>query len=61
MPKLLIQPLIENSIKYGFRKKMDICIRVEAGTWSMGSSASRVSDDGLGMDEEEAKRYSSGC
>ena len=50
----LIQPLIENSIKYGFRKKMDICIRVE-GHVEHGILCIRVSDDGLGMDEEEAK------
>ena len=54
VPKLLIQPLIENSIKYGFRKKMDICIRVE-GHVEHGILCIRVSDDGLGMDEEEAK------
>lgn len=54
VPKLLIQPLIENSIKYGFRKKTDICIRVE-GHVEHGILCIRVSDDGLGMDEEEAK------
>ena len=54
VPKLLIQPLIENSIKYGFRKKMDICIRVEAHV-EHGILCIRVSDDGLGMDEEEAR------
>lgn len=54
VPKLLIQPLIENSIKYGFRKKKDICIRVE-GHVEHGILCIRVSDDGLGMDEEEAK------
>lgn len=54
VPKLLIQPLLENSIKYGFRKKMEICIRVE-GHVERGILCIRVSDDGLGMDEEEAR------
>ena len=52
--KLLIQPLIENSIKYGFRKKMEICIRIE-GHIERGILCIRVSDDGLGMDEAEAQ------
>ena len=54
VPKLLIQPLIENSIKYGFRKKMEICIRIE-GHIERGILCIRVSDDGLGMDEAEAQ------
>ena len=54
VPPLLLQPLIENSINAGFRKKMDICIRVE-GHVEHGILCIRVSDDGLGMDEEEAK------
>ena len=28
VPKLLLQPLIENSIKYGFRKKMELNIKI---------------------------------
>lgn len=54
VPKLLIQPIVENSIKYGFQKKMDLHINI---TGYVESHVLRicVSDDGLGMDEEEAR------
>lgn len=54
VPKLLIQPIIENSIKYGFRKKMELNIQV---TGKVEDNVLRicVSDDGMGMQEAEAR------
>lgn len=54
VPKLLIQPIVENSIKYGFRKKMDLNISI---TGRVEDNVLRlcVSDDGCGMNKEEAQ------
>ena len=50
IPKLLLQPLLENSIKYGFQKKPHIHIRVRG--W-LGEDALyfTVEDNGGGVDE----------
>ena len=50
IPKLLLQPLLENSIKYGFQKKPRIHIRVRG--W-LGEDALyfKVEDNGGGVDE----------
>ena len=52
MPKLLIQPLIENSIKYGFARcmelRVDICCRRQGGYLSVS-----VADNGPGVSLEE--------
>ncbi|NBI68653.1 two-component sensor histidine kinase [Pseudoflavonifractor sp. 60] len=53
VPKLLLQPLLENSIKYGFRNTMDLHVRVE-GRLEGGTLLFRVADDGGGMEEEQA-------
>lgn len=53
IPKLLLQPLIENSIKYGFRKKMEIEIKI-TGEVVDHILFLRVKDDGGGMTEERA-------
>ena len=46
--KLLLQPLLENSIKYGFKKKTDIHIKIEGYT-KMGYLYLIVEDDGAGQ------------
>ncbi len=48
VPKLLLQPLIENSIKYGFRKKTDIHVGIK-GFHRDGCLCLAVSDDGPGV------------
>lgn len=53
VPKLLLQPLLENSIKYGFRRVMDLHIRVEARLED-GALLFRVTDDGGGMEADRA-------
>ena len=54
VPKLLLQPLLENSIKYGFRNVMELHIRVE-GRLEGTTLLFRVRDDGGGMDEAGAQ------
>jgi sensor histidine kinase YesM len=48
IPKLLLQPLLENSIKYGFRKKTDIHIKI-SGYIHKGYLYLVVEDDGAGQ------------
>lgn len=51
IPKLLLQPLIENSIKYGFQKKMELSIEIRC--WREGDYLlMRVQDDGPGVSPE---------
>jgi len=54
IPKLLIQPIVENSIKYGFQKKMELSIDI-TGQVEDGVLHICVSDDGGGMEPEEAR------
>lgn len=54
VPKLLIQPIVENSIKYGFQKKMELNINI-TGRMEDGVLRICVSDDGGGMAAEEAR------
>ena len=48
VPKLLLQPLIENSLKYGFRKKPRIFVTVR-GWLEHGYLYLQVEDDGPGQ------------
>lgn len=47
IPKLLLQPLIENSLKYGFKKKPKIFVKIQ-GWMEEGYLMLRVEDDGPG-------------
>lgn len=48
VPKLLLQPLIENSIKYGFKKKMEIETAIR-GFLEQDTLVLTVEDDGPGV------------
>lgn len=51
IPKLLLQPLLENSIKYGFQKRPSIHVRVNG--WLGGDALYfTVEDNGGGVDEK---------
>ena len=52
IPKLLLQPVIENSMKYGFLSRREIRIGI-CGWVEEGYLYFRVTDDGRGMDEEQ--------
>lgn len=54
VPKLLLQPIIENSIKYGFQKKMEINIEITGRVRDNVLHLS-VKDDGMGMPDDEAE------
>lgn len=47
VPKLLLQPVIENSIKYGFRNQETLCIQIR--TFITDRLHIAVVDDGFGM------------
>ena len=54
VPKLIIQPLIDNSVKHGFGDKERM--KVSIGAHTVGKKLHIVvSDDGAGMDESELK------
>lgn len=54
IPKLIIQPLIENSVKYGFNKKDSLLIKISAEEQD-GLIIISVNDNGDGIGEEELK------
>lgn len=54
IPKLLLQPIIENSIKYGFKVQTEITIDIY-GEVTDGVLTIHVSDNGPGMREDKAK------
>ncbi len=57
VPKLLLQPVIENSIKYGFKAKKEIHVWVE-GHVREHVLMICVADDGPGMDQERLTQLS---
>lgn len=54
IPKLLLQPIIENSIKYGFERHMAVSVTVN-GHVEGDILVISVKDDGPGMKAEDAK------
>ena len=54
VPKLLLQPLLENSIKYGFANVMRLSLQIE-GHMDGPTLQLRVCDNGGGMDGEKAR------
>ncbi len=55
IPKLLLQPILENSIKYGFLKRMELEIDIEIHE-NNGILCLRVSDNGHGIPEDEERK-----
>lgn len=53
VPKLVLQPIVENSIKYGFRSKMNLHIWIDGYVQDNMLHLS-VTDDGVGMTPEDA-------
>ena len=52
IPKLILQPIIENAIKHGLENMIEPChISIEADDYE-GCLVIKVSDDGPGMSEE---------
>jgi len=56
LPRLVIQPFVENSIHNGFKNKLppwniEVRCEVEAGRWNLS-----ITDNGCGVDEETVRR-----
>lgn len=51
VPKLLLQPIIENAIKYGYENQSDVLIEINIYT-SAGKLILEVRDNGQGMSKE---------
>lgn len=52
VPKLLLQPIIENAIKYGYENQSDVLIEINIYT-SSGKLILEVRDNGQGMSKEK--------
>lgn len=60
VPCMILQPLIENAIHYGVEQSLSVCtIQVSAYEDEMGLTL-LVSDEGMGMEEEELKMVCDG-
>ena len=51
IPKLLLQPFIENAIKYGYQNQSSVLIEIRVYVYD-GKLLLEVQDDGRGMDEQ---------
>ncbi|ACL75356.1 sensor histidine kinase [Ruminiclostridium cellulolyticum] len=56
IPKLTLQPLVENSIYHGLKQKEDRGILIIKGEFENGEIKIEVFDDGVGMSEENINR-----
>ena len=57
IPKLILQPLIENSVKYGLRPKGEKgIIHISADVEDDGRLLLCVEDNGVGMEQEKAEK-----
>jgi len=54
IPKLIIQPMIENSIKYGFKGRENLSVDI-SGHIERGNLVLVCTDDGAGMNAEELR------
>lgn len=55
VPKLVLQPIIENAIKYGYRNQTNVLIDIRIYP-SAGKLMLEVCDNGQGMDEETLQK-----
>jgi sensor histidine kinase YesM len=52
VPKLIIQPIIENAIEYGFGNKLQLSVNIKAG-FNRDKLIILISDNGVGMETEQ--------
>jgi len=52
VPKLIIQPIIENAIKYGFGDRMELSVDIKTG-FARDNLIIEISDNGVGMAAEQ--------
>lgn len=60
VPKLVLQPLVENAIYHGTKNKRGVGRIVITGASSGDDILLRIEDDGAGMDEEQLKALQAG-
>lgn len=53
MPRMILQPLVENAISYGAEVSLDICTITVSVRENADAIVMEVIDDGVGMSEEE--------
>lgn len=51
VPKLIVQPIIENAVKYGFEKKKSLCVKIRAN-FVEDKLVIVIFDDGNGMEPD---------
>ncbi|WP_270879175.1 cache domain-containing sensor histidine kinase [Paenibacillus aestuarii] len=61
IPKLLIQPLVENAIKYAFRDMKDEGCMTICGQLEDGDLVFHVIDNGIGMSSEKVEKLIASC
>lgn len=59
IPKLLVQPLIENAINYTYKYKENLKISIKIVSFANDSILIVVEDDGIGMKEEKLREINS--
>ena len=52
MPKLILQPLLENAMKHGFAKSLDVAMLVIVAKEQNGKLLLQLCDNGVGMEKE---------
>lgn len=60
IPKMILQPLIENSIRYGLEQIVGVCSIRVTGEVKQGDLMIAVEDNGMGMDEELIQKFKDG-
>lgn len=61
IPKLILQPLVENSFKYGLKDDEVLSIKIIIKRIDNNRIVIEVRDNGVGIDEETIERIYSGC
>ena len=52
VPKLILQPLLENAMKHGFAKSLDVAMLVIVAKEQNGKLLLQLCDNGVGMEKE---------
>lgn len=56
IPKLILQPFVENAVVHGMQKQEEVCVITVSGTGRDEGMEFRIADTGIGMTEEQLKR-----
>ena len=56
-PKLILQPLLENAMKHGFAKSLDVAMLVIVAKEQNGKLLLQLCDNGVGMEKEVSSEH----